>query len=181
MISIERLELEGGLRHALAREEMRLVYQPEVSLANGRIMAVEALLRWQHPERGIVSPMTFIPIAEQSGMIVPIGEWVLREACRTAAAWRRDTGVEDLTIAVNLSPRQFNDSSLVRVIGQALDAAGLRHQALGYLKRYGGSGTVSGPAFTMACAPAVQSGAERYAGLLAALDAVANLRARNEL
>src|SRR3954451_3667533 len=90
--AIERLDLESGLRHALARGELRLMYQPEVSLATGRIVAVEALLRWDHPTHGLVSPAKFIPIAEQSGMIVPIGAWVVREACRTAAEWRRSTG-----------------------------------------------------------------------------------------
>ena len=86
------------------RDELRLLYQPEVLLATGRIVAVEALLRWEHPAHGTVSPVKFIPIAEQSGLIVPIGAWVLREACRTAAEWRREPGAEDLTIAVNLSP-----------------------------------------------------------------------------
>ncbi|MEA2451049.1 MAG: hypothetical protein QOG63_2981 [Thermoleophilaceae bacterium] len=128
--SIERLELEGGLRHALAREEMRLVYQPEVSLASGRIVAVEALLRWDHPQHGVISPDKFIPIAEQSGLIVPIGAWVVREACRTAAEWRHTTGSEDLTIAVNLSPRQLGSVDLVDVVGEALADAGLPASAL---------------------------------------------------
>jgi diguanylate cyclase (GGDEF)-like protein/PAS domain S-box-containing protein len=128
--SIERLELESGLRHALARDEMRLVYQPEVSLATGRIMAVEALLRWHHPDRGVISPAKFIPIAEQSGLIVPIGEWVLREACRTAAEWRRETGVDDLTIAVNLSPRQLGAVNLVEVVAEALADACLPAESL---------------------------------------------------
>jgi diguanylate cyclase (GGDEF)-like protein/PAS domain S-box-containing protein len=128
--SIERLELEGGLRHALARDEMRLVYQPEVSLATGRIMAVEALLRWHHPEHGVIAPAKFIPIAEQSGLIVPIGEWVLREACRTAAEWRRETGVDDLTIAVNLSPRQLGAVDLVDVVSEALADASLPAESL---------------------------------------------------
>jgi diguanylate cyclase (GGDEF)-like protein/PAS domain S-box-containing protein len=128
--SVERLELEGGLRHALDRNELVLAYQPEVSLASGRIMAVEALLRWHHPTRGIVSPASFIPIAEQSGLIVPIGEWVVREACQTAAAWRRDTGVDDLTIAVNLSPRQLGAVNLVDVVSDALDQAGLPASSL---------------------------------------------------
>ncbi|MEA2422611.1 MAG: hypothetical protein QOF55_1710, partial [Thermoleophilaceae bacterium] len=88
-LAIERLDLESGLRHALERGEMRLVYQPEVDLASGRIVAVEALLRWAHPVHGVISPAKFIPIAEQSGLIVPIGAWVLREACATAARWRQ--------------------------------------------------------------------------------------------
>ena len=123
--SVERLDLEGGLRHAVAREELRLVYQPEVSLATGSIVAVEALLRWDHPTHGVVSPVKFIPIAEQSGLIVPIGAWVVREACRTAAGWRRETGIEDLTIAVNLSPRQLGAVDLVDTVREALEETGL--------------------------------------------------------
>jgi predicted signal transduction protein with EAL and GGDEF domain len=128
--SVERLDLEGGLRHALAREELRLAYQPEVSLATGSIVAVEALLRWDHPEHGLVSPAKFIPIAEQSGLIVPIGAWVVREACRTAAGWRRETGIEDLTIAVNLSPRQLGAVDLVDTVREALEEADLPPSSL---------------------------------------------------
>jgi diguanylate cyclase (GGDEF)-like protein/PAS domain S-box-containing protein len=128
--SIERLELESGLRYALERDELKLVYQPEVSLTSGRIVAVEALLRWHHPTRGVVSPASFIPIAEQSGMIVPIGGWVLREACRAAAQWRRESGGDDLMIAVNLSPRQLSAVDLVETVSDALTAADLPPSAL---------------------------------------------------
>jgi diguanylate cyclase (GGDEF)-like protein/PAS domain S-box-containing protein len=123
--AIERLDLESGLRHALDREELRLLYQPEVSLATGRIVAVEALLRWNHPKHGLISPAKFIPIAEQSGLIVPIGAWVVREACRTAAGWRAAGAGEDFTIAVNLSPRQLGAVDLVETVRGALDEAGL--------------------------------------------------------
>jgi diguanylate cyclase (GGDEF)-like protein/PAS domain S-box-containing protein len=123
--AIERLDLESGLRHALDRDELRLLYQPEVSLATGRIVAVEALLRWNHPKHGLVSPAKFIPIAEQSGLIVPIGAWVVREACRTAAGWRAAGAGEDFTIAVNLSPRQLGAVDLVETVRGALDDAGL--------------------------------------------------------
>jgi EAL domain-containing protein (putative c-di-GMP-specific phosphodiesterase class I) len=109
---------------------LRLQYQPEVSLASGRIVAVEALLRWQHPTHGLVSPAKFIPIAEQSGLIVPIGAWVLREACRTAAEWRRDLATDDLTIAVNLSPRQLSAVDLVDTVAGALAAADLPPESL---------------------------------------------------
>ena len=87
--AIERLDLEGGLRHALERGELKLLYQPQVDLDNGRIVGVEALIRWDHPERGMVVPPVFIPIAEQTGLIVPIGAWVVEEACRQAAEWAR--------------------------------------------------------------------------------------------
>jgi diguanylate cyclase (GGDEF)-like protein/PAS domain S-box-containing protein len=123
--AIERLDLESGLRHALDRDELRLLYQPEVSLASGQIVAVEALLRWHHPKHGIISPAKFIPIAEQSGLIVPIGAWVLREACRTAAEWRRSAHASDLTVAVNLSPRQLGAVDLHDTVREALADAGL--------------------------------------------------------
>jgi EAL domain-containing protein (putative c-di-GMP-specific phosphodiesterase class I) len=123
--AVERLDLESGLRHALEREELRLLYQPEVSLGTGRIVAVEALLRWDHPKHGLVSPAKFIPIAEQSGLIVPIGAWVVREACRAAAEWRRSEHGGDLTVAVNLSPRQLGAVDLVDTVRDALADAGL--------------------------------------------------------
>jgi diguanylate cyclase (GGDEF)-like protein len=128
--AVERLDLESGLRHALERDEMRLVYQPEVDLETGRIVAVEALLRWAHPVYGIVSPVKFIPIAEQSGVIVPIGAWVLREACSAAARWRRTEAGRGLEVAVNLSPRQLGSVDLLDVVSQAIEAAGLEPSAL---------------------------------------------------
>ena len=128
--AVERLDLETGLRHALDREELLLVYQPEVCLASGRIVAVEALLRWAHPVHGIVSPAKFIPIAEQSGLIVPIGAWVLREACAAAARWRAEEAGRDLTVAVNLSARQLGSVDLLGVVSAALDDAGLDPSAL---------------------------------------------------
>src|SRR3954452_22116062 len=128
--ALERLDLESGLRHAIDRQGLRLLYQPEVALASGRIVAVEALLRWAHPVHGIVSPAKFIPIAEQSGLIVPIGAWVLREACRTAAGWRRVPGGRGLQVAVNLSPRQLGSVDLLDVISGALADADLEPSAL---------------------------------------------------
>ena len=127
---VERLDLESGLRHALDRGELRLVYQPEVDLASGRIVAVEALLRWAHPVHGIVSPAKFIPIAEQSGLIVPIGAWVVREACAAAARWRRDPAGRGLEVAVNLSPRQLGSVDLLEVVSSALEDAELEPSAL---------------------------------------------------
>jgi diguanylate cyclase (GGDEF)-like protein/PAS domain S-box-containing protein len=128
--ALERLDLESGLRHALARDELRLVYQPEVDLTSGRIVAVEALLRWAHPVHGIVSPAKFIPIAEQSGLIVPIGAWVLREACAAAARWRSSEGGRGLEVAVNLSPRQLGSVDLLDVVSGALKDAQLEPSAL---------------------------------------------------
>ena len=117
--SLERLTLESSLRHALEHNEFRLHYQPKIDLKGGSIAGVEALLRWQHPELGTVSPAKFIPIAEESGLIVPIGEWVLRVACAQHALWRQ-AGICAPSIAVNLSPRQFGDELLLETIESIL-------------------------------------------------------------
>ncbi|WP_151636537.1 putative bifunctional diguanylate cyclase/phosphodiesterase [Noviherbaspirillum aerium] len=119
-----RLSLETSLRKALERNEFELYYQPQLSLADGRVTGVEALLRWNHPEQGMISPNDFIPIAEDSGLIVPIGRWVLRNACLQAAAWR-DQGLPPLTMSVNLSARQTRDPHLMHDIVEALREAGL--------------------------------------------------------
>ncbi|HEV7277930.1 MAG TPA: PAS-domain containing protein [Devosiaceae bacterium] len=112
--------LEQGLKVALERGQFRLVYQPLVSLADNRVCCLEALLRWDHPERGLISPMEFIPVAEETGAIAAIGDWVLHEACRAATAWP-----EHVRIAVNLSPVQFKKPGLVASVTEALAAAGL--------------------------------------------------------
>jgi EAL domain-containing protein (putative c-di-GMP-specific phosphodiesterase class I) len=119
-----RLELELGLRHAVERGEFELHFQPVVQLATGRLLGAEALLRWRHPERGLVSPAEFIPVAEDIGIIVPLGQWVLREACKQAAQWTRLSGRAPF-VAVNLSARQFHEGSLVNVVADALADAGL--------------------------------------------------------
>ena len=124
--SLNRLELENDLRHALDRHELRIHYQPIVMLASGDISEVEALVRWQHPTRGLVSPGEFIPIAEDTGLIIPLGMWVLKEACLQVAAWHEQFPTKPrLTLSVNLSPRQFQQPSLVREVAAALRDSGL--------------------------------------------------------
>jgi diguanylate cyclase (GGDEF)-like protein len=122
--SIERLKLETGLRRALEREEFLLNYQPKVDLATGQITGVEALLRWSHPDLGMLPPMQFIPLAEETGLIVPIGRWVLKQACAQNMAWQRQ-GLRPLSMAVNLSPRQFADENLLQDIDEALKSCGM--------------------------------------------------------
>ena len=122
--SIERLTLEAALRRALEREQFSLHYQPKVDMATGQITGVEALLRWEHPELGQVAPMQFIPLAEETGLIVPIGRWVLNEACAQNMAWQR-RGLRPVSMAVNLSPRQFADEYLLHDIDDALMASGM--------------------------------------------------------
>jgi diguanylate cyclase (GGDEF)-like protein/PAS domain S-box-containing protein len=128
---VDHLATDRELRVALSDGDLRLHYQPEIDLATGRIVAVEALVRWQHPERGLVPPGDFIPVAEESGLIVPMGEWILHEACAQLAAWRRDGVAEpDLRVAVNVSARQLSDPGLPRAVAQALGAAGLSGESL---------------------------------------------------
>jgi diguanylate cyclase (GGDEF)-like protein len=122
--SIERLKLESALRRALERDQFTLHYQPKIDMASGQITGVEALLRWNHPELGSVSPAQFIPLAEETGTIVPIGRWVLREACAQNMAWQR-RGLRPVTMAVNLSPRQFADGHLLQDVDEALAASGM--------------------------------------------------------
>ena len=125
----EDMALEGALRHAIERDELLLHYQPIVDLNTGRMLGLEALLRWQHPELGLVSPARFIPLAEESGLIVPIGEWVLRQACKQTHAWH-DAGFTDLYVTVNLSSRQFREPDLVKRVKQVLADTGLNGNRL---------------------------------------------------
>lgn len=127
--SVARLELSHDLRFALDREQLVLHYQPLVKLASGQIYGVEALLRWQHPSRGLLTPDSFIPIAEESGLILPIGEWVTRAACAQAMAWHKQ-GLPMLKMAVNLSALQFKQPNLARQVAEALDASGFPAELL---------------------------------------------------
>jgi diguanylate cyclase (GGDEF)-like protein/PAS domain S-box-containing protein len=126
----ERLALETALRQALRDEQLELHYQPQVDLVQGRIVGVEALLRWQHPTLGLIAPDRFIPIAEETGLIVPIGDWVLRRAIEQAAAWQR-AGLPSLRMAANLSARQLLLPDLARRIEGLLAASGLDPQLFG--------------------------------------------------
>ena len=120
---VTQLQLEGELQRALDRKEFFLVYQPLISLNTGRAVGVEALLRWRHPHRNVVPPTTFIPLAEKTGAIVPIGRWVLREACQQVRIWQQ--GNPDLGLSVNLSGRQLRDHKLTDVVRQALADSGM--------------------------------------------------------
>ncbi len=129
--ALARLELETDLRHALERDELRIEYQPQVELAGGRIVGVEALVRWHHPTRGPVNPGVFIPLAEEIGLMVPIGRWILDAACRQAREWQEwaaawgDPTAAPLSLSVNLSVRQFQDPALVADLARILADTGL--------------------------------------------------------
>ncbi len=122
--SLERLTLESGLRHALEHNEFQLDYQAKQNIANGQITGMEALLRWQHPDLGVVAPMKFIPVAEETGLIIPIGKWVLKSACQQNVAWQNQ-GLPHLSIAVNLSERQFFDEHLLTDLKAILADTGM--------------------------------------------------------
>jgi EAL domain-containing protein (putative c-di-GMP-specific phosphodiesterase class I) len=127
--SFERLALETSLRRGLERNEFLLHYQAKLDLNTGKITGVEALVRWQHPEMGLVPPIQFIPLAEETGLIVPIGRWVLHTACAQSVAWQR-LGLPPVHMAVNLSARQFADEDLVEDVANVLKSTGLRPELL---------------------------------------------------
>jgi diguanylate cyclase (GGDEF)-like protein/PAS domain S-box-containing protein len=127
--SLELLLMESDLRQALRKSEFELHYQPQISVKDGRPLGLEALLRWRHPERGLVSPADFIPMAEETGLILPIGQWVLNTACQQLAQWRAN-GWPDLCVAVNLSAAQFRQQDLLGQVKMALSAAHLPAEAL---------------------------------------------------
>jgi diguanylate cyclase (GGDEF)-like protein/PAS domain S-box-containing protein len=116
----ERLQLEGETRHAVSEGEFRVYYQPVVKLDTGKIIEVEALVRWEHPRHGLLSPDNFIPLAEETGLIVPIGQRVLEDACRQVRSWQKHTGVRGLVLSVNLSPKQLQYPELVEDVSQIL-------------------------------------------------------------
>ena len=126
---LQRLSLENDLRHALERNELRVYYQPISETATGRIVATEALVRWEHPERGLVDPDEFILFAEETGLIVPIGEWVLREAMQQNQAWR-DAGYRGLRVGVNMSARQLQQDDMVSTVARLLRETGLAPELL---------------------------------------------------
>jgi diguanylate cyclase (GGDEF)-like protein/PAS domain S-box-containing protein len=129
--AIARLELENDLRHALARRELELHYQPIVALKDEQIIGFEALLRWQHPARGSISPMEFIPIAEETGIIFDVGEWILREACSQMRRWQTEyPGCMSMKVNVNISQRQFNQPDLFNIVKQTLEETGLDANSL---------------------------------------------------
>lgn len=129
MATIERLLLENDLRKALENDEFILHYQPRIHCADGSVSGMEALIRWRHPTLGLVSPATFIPMAEETGLIGPIGEWVLRTACMQTKKWL-DAGMPPLRVAVNLSARQFKDGALIATIENVLRETGLSSSCL---------------------------------------------------
>lgn len=121
--AISRLNMEGALRRGLERHEFTLHYQPKIELASGRIVGAEALVRWHHPQIGLIHPIEFIPLAEETGLIIPLGEWVLAEACRQQVSWKK-AGLADLKIAVNMSPRQFRQEDLSERVASILTETG---------------------------------------------------------
>jgi EAL domain-containing protein (putative c-di-GMP-specific phosphodiesterase class I) len=124
-----RLEIESKLRRALRQNELRVYYQPQINLSDGSISGAEALLRWHDPERGLVPPGVFIPVAEETGLITEIGAWVLRETCRQGREWI-DQGLPPLTLSVNLSPHQFRFNDIQSTVRQALSESGFPPERL---------------------------------------------------
>jgi diguanylate cyclase (GGDEF)-like protein len=130
-VALERLEMEADLRRAVAQNELRLRYQPIIDLATERVTEVEALVRWQHPRHGMIPPARFIPLAEETGMIVPIGRWVLAEACRQARKWHvSHPTLPPIVIGVNLSAKQIQQPDLVSEVAEVLRETGLDPKCL---------------------------------------------------
>ncbi|WP_153111088.1 sensor domain-containing protein [Propionivibrio limicola] len=130
VLTTGRLQMESGLRHALQREEFIVYYQAKLNLATGSIIGAEALLRWKHPTRGLVSPVEFVPILEETGLIEPVGEWVLRAVCTQIRAWQKDPSLPPLIVAANLSGRQLQRNNLASTVADILEETGLDPQFL---------------------------------------------------
>lgn len=128
-LSSRKMELENGLRRALEQDQLVLHYQPQVHLATGKIVGIEALVRWQHPEHGIISPAEFIPLAEETGLIVPLGKWVLQKACEQNKAWQ-DSGFSPIPISVNISVRQLQEDQFIETVETVLAETGLNPKDL---------------------------------------------------
>jgi diguanylate cyclase (GGDEF)-like protein len=124
-----RMELESSLRQALEREEFELHYQPQVGVKSGAIVGVEALLRWRHPQKGLIAPMQFIPFAEETGLIVPIGTWVLNRACAQNKAWQ-EAGLPPIPVSVNMSAKQCEQDDIDEIVKKALEDSGLEAKYL---------------------------------------------------
>jgi EAL domain-containing protein (putative c-di-GMP-specific phosphodiesterase class I) len=127
--ALKRITLENNLRRALEREEFEVFYQPKVNVKNGQIGGMEALVRWRHPELGLVSPSEFIPLAEDTGLIEQLGEWILRTACIQCNEWQKN-GAKPFYISVNLSPRQFQQPNLLKVITDIIQKTGVDSDCL---------------------------------------------------
>lgn len=128
-MAIERVDMEGALRRAIERKELLLHYQPKIDLGTRRIVGAEALVRWQHPQIGLVHPTEFIPLAEETGLVVPLGAWVLEEACRQQAAWAA-AGLPPIKMAINISARQFRLENLPDIVGITMAATGARPETM---------------------------------------------------
>ncbi|MCB1623364.1 MAG: EAL domain-containing protein [Pseudomonadales bacterium] len=127
--ALDRLELEDALRVAIERQQLALHFQPKYSLASGAVTGAEALLRWQHPERGWISPVQFIPLAEETGLIVPLGEWVIEEACRTIRLWQ-GTALNGMRLAINISAEQVARTNVAELVMRALWKHGVQPHLL---------------------------------------------------
>ena len=128
-LALERLTMEADLRRAIENGELRLHYQPQIDLSTNQILGAEALIRWQHPKLGLLSPAKFIPMAEDTDLIFPLGEWSLREACRQLISWQQ-TGLTGLRVSVNVSPNQFHQRNFVETVAQILAETGIDPQTL---------------------------------------------------
>jgi polar amino acid transport system substrate-binding protein len=126
---MEKIQTQSDLRKALEHQELVVYYQPQIDLENDSIVGFEALVRWNHPTKGIVAPMEFIPLAEETGLIVPIGNWVLREACQQLKKWE-DAGFDNLVMAVNISVRQFKDKELYNSVKDVIIETGINPKHL---------------------------------------------------